>query len=289
MLPDDALKNDIKAFLSSPFPLWENQLTNQLVALRYEYLKSIQIDGRLAYATATALHQTKFETDKQFLAAYGSNTIYLEAPDKYHLAGFYEEHGLLPLNKRELVRQRAATKLKAALELLAEIPECVDCIASLVNCIQVIASEGPDYDTSYSHPDIPFTIFVSVCENDSPLSNIRVAEGILHEAMHLKLSLIQQQVTLIEPGSKETFYSPWRDTERPLMGVIHGVFVFRAIHGFMKQYLAQSKTDNSTFNHLSYRLSDIEADFRAIRNFSTCKTLNKVGVTFTSKLLEEIP
>ncbi|RFZ94134.1 hypothetical protein D0C36_00830 [Mucilaginibacter conchicola] len=288
MLPDDLLKKDIKAFLSSPFPLWENQLTNKLVALEYERLLSIQIDGRLAYATATALHQTKSDTDKQFLAAYASNMIYLEAPDKDHLAGFYEEHGLLPLNKRELVRQRAATKLKAALELLAEIPECVACIASLVNCIQVIASEGPDYDTSYSHPAIPFTIFLSVCEDDSPLSTIRVAEGILHEAMHLKLSLIQQQVILVEPGSKETFYSPWRDTERPLMGVIHGFFVFRAIQNFMKQYLAQSQTDNSTFNHLSYRLSDIEADFRALQNFSTCKTLSKAGIKFTTKLLEPI-
>lgn len=288
MLPDDALKNDINGFLSSPFPLWESQLTNKLVALEYGRLQSIHIDGRLAYGTATALHQTILDTGKQFLAAYSSNAIYLETSDKDHLAGFYQEHGLLPLNKQELIKQRAATKLKAALNLLAEIPECIACIASLVNCIQVIASEGPDYDTSYSHPAIPFTIFVSICEDDSPLSTIRVAEGILHEAMHLKLSLIQRKVILLEPGSKETFYSPWRDTERPLMGVIHGIFVFRAIQNFMKQYLAQSQTDNSTFNHLCYRLSDIEADFRALRNFSTCKTLSKAGITFTTKLLEPI-
>ncbi|WP_439697398.1 HEXXH motif-containing putative peptide modification protein [Mucilaginibacter sp. AW1-7] len=285
MLLTEQFKSDIDHFIRQPFPLWENELTAKLVNSAYLKLESAGIHDRPAYSTTKVLTGQDAEVGKQFLATYGRNAIYLEEPDEIGLAEFYEEHGLLPLSKRQLIKEKAATKLKAALLLLASVPECINCITSLVNCIQIIASEGPDYDTSYSHPNLPFTIFVSVCINNDNTSSLRVAEGILHEAMHLKLSLIQQHIVLIRSDLAETFYSPWRDEQRPLNGVLHGIFVFRAIQEFFKILNNNPSIDNRTRTQLSYRITDIYEEFKMLQNFDKCSSLTKDGANLSANLL----
>lgn len=285
MSPNHLLKKAINGFIKSPFPLWETSLTDQLVTAAYEELRTWNINDHFAYTTEAALLRKESKNDKQYLVSYDRKSVYLETPNTATLNGFYAEHGLVPLNLRELVENQAATKLKSALNILAEIPECIDCIASLVNCIQVVASEGPDYDTSYSHPDLPFTLFVSVCENDSMTSNIRVAEGILHEAMHLKLSLIQEHVRLIQRGNTETYYSPWRQEQRPLNGVLHGIFVFRAVYDFLQLLKGNYQLTNGIASHLSDRIADIAAEFGALRNFGHCNGLTKYGASLSANLL----
>jgi len=32
------------------------------------------------------------------------------------------------------------------------------------------------------------------------------------------------------PGGKELFYAPWRDDPRPLLGLLHGIYAFTAVH-----------------------------------------------------------
>jgi HEXXH motif-containing protein len=285
MPPTESIREEIDRFIRQPFPLWETDLTDKLVAAAYEDLQVLQISDRLTYHTATALLQKQSEGEKQFLVSYGQKPVYLEAANAMALYDFYHEHGLVPLTKRELVKEKAATKLKAALNLLATLPECIECIASLVNCIQMIASEGPDYDTSYSHPDIPFTVFISICQDSSILSSLRVAENILHEAMHLKLSLIQGHVQLIKPDCQDTFYSPWRDTHRPLVGVLHGLFVFRAILDFYS-FISLSCGNGQQLEFLQDRITMIKEELGTLAHFGSAKGLTKLGGNFATKLLQ---
>jgi hypothetical protein len=280
----EAIKAEIENFLSKPSPLWENKLTHLLVEAKHASFSNVHSSDRQSYTTAGALNFSDILPRKQFLASYNDHIIYLEKPDK-KLFSFYDEHGLEPLNDRTLIKSKAASKLKSSFQVLNLIPECAACIAELVNCIQVVASEGPEYDTSYTHPDLPFTIFVSVCDDDSLNARFRVAESILHEAMHLKLTLIQDYIELVQPNSTETFFSPWRNVQRPLMGVLHGLFVFRAIQDFFRLIKDDPCLDNKDYNFATYRIDDIATDFRALQHFSINQGLSKDGANLSANLL----
>jgi hypothetical protein len=281
----EAIKAEIENFISKPSPLWENKLTHLLVEAKYVSLSSEQHTGRQSYTTAGALNLGDILSAKQFFASYDNHIIYLEKPDK-KLFDFYNEHGLVPLNDRILIKSKAVSKLKSALQILNLIPECATCIAQLVNCIQVVASEGPEYDTSYTHPEVPFTIFVSVCEDDSLNAQLRLAESILHEAMHLKLTLIQSHIELVKPQSTETFFSPWRNVQRPLTGVLHGLFVFRAIQDFFRLIKDSPQLNNKEYNFVTYRIDDIASDFQALENFAKADTLTEYGKRIVFNLVK---
>lgn len=279
------LKSELKNFIDAPYPLWETSLTKQLVHSKYEGLAIKGIADRFAYNTVTVLNLQNSLPNKQFLVSHHGNAIYMEKPDKENLGGFYQEHGLLPLSERALISEKAASKIKAATDQLSLVPECVQCVSGLVNCIQVIKSEGPEYDASYSHPDIPFTIFISICQDSSILSSLRVAENILHEAMHLKLSLIQEHLQLIKPDTQDTFYSPWRDTHRPLIGVLHGLFVFRAILDFYR-FISLYSDNEQQLEFLQDRITTIKEELGELVNFGSEKELTVLGSNFATKLLQ---
>ena len=284
MLLIEPFDTEVSQFIQAPFPLWEIALNDKLVQSRYDNLGG-GIGNRLNYNTGSIWLEGKSDANKQFLAGYGKHSIYLEKPNFSALSDFYAEHGLVPLTERELVKNRIATKLKKALNVLGVVPDCLRCIVSLVNCIQLIWSEGPEYDSSYSHPDIPFTIFVSVCEDDSAISNIRVAESILHEAMHLKLSLVEKAMPLVEEGSIERFYSPWRNEYRPLRGVLHGLFVFRAILDFYHDSMPNALLPEMK-KFINDRLEEINSELSLLHDFPNTNGLTSIGKELALRLLE---
>jgi HEXXH motif-containing protein len=153
-----------------------------------------------------------------------------------------------------------------------------------VRTIQVLRTDDADIDLSYSHPNIPFSIFISVCDNESMISNLRVAESILHEAMHLKLTLIEDLIPLIKPDTNSLYYSPWRNEERPAKGVLHGLFVFRAIREFYKE-LQKIGIFIDSENYLENRLREIENEVEQLKDFATSPSLNELGTNLVISLL----
>ena len=281
----EQFEKHLQSFLNAPSPLWETDLTDKLVKAKYDDLLLDGIANRQSYSTAAALNIKDTSPKKHFLYSSNGTAIFLELPDFLNLSAFYEEHGLIPLTDETLVKVKAASKIKKALDVLGLIPDCIACIAGLVNCIQVVESDGRDYDTSYSHPDLPFTIFVSVCEDDALSAGFRVAESILHEAMHLKLTLIQQHIDLVKADSAETFFSPWRNVQRPLIGVLHGLFVFRSVSDFYQSVLDKFTLNSIDDNFLTYRIADIKNDFEALQYFSNNHDLTKDGASLSANLL----
>ncbi|MEJ7684092.1 MAG: hypothetical protein WKG06_40815 [Segetibacter sp.] len=103
------------------------------------------------------------------------------------MQSFYDEHGLELLTENEIEADGALWKLKKAISILRLIEPAYNCITDLIRSIQILRQPDVEIDLSYSHPQIPFSIFLSVCDDDSIVSSLRVAESILHEAMHLKV------------------------------------------------------------------------------------------------------
>jgi HEXXH motif-containing protein len=68
---------------------------------------------------------------------------------------------------------------------------------------------------------------------------IRLAEDLLHEAVHERLHRIERVHPLVAPESPRV-YSPWRREWRPLRGLVHGACTFGAGASFFSRALAAS-------------------------------------------------
>jgi HEXXH motif-containing protein len=178
----------------------------------------------------------------------------------------------------------AILKLRSAVSILQLIRPAYDCITNLVHSIHVLRQLDTEVDLSYSHPDIPFSIFVSVCEDDLTISNLRVAESILHEAMHLKLTLIENIVPLVKANTNKQYYSPWRGEERPIKGVLHGLFVFKVIQEFFKE-LCKRQIMSEAREYLLERGRQISSEIAQLKNFESSNGLTAMGANLATSLL----
>jgi hypothetical protein len=169
-----------------------------------------------------------------------------------------------------------------AIGQLVPAPGLTDAVDALVRSIHKLDSEGPGYDVSHSDPELPFSIFLSlpVGETDAAL---RVAEAILHETMHLQLSLMERLRPLVADPTPTT-HSPWQGKTRPLQGLIHGLFVFRAID----QWLAILQTADPAVDVHPYadrRRLEIADEIASIENFTASSALTLRGQRFARMLL----
>lgn len=276
------LKFRIKDFLEHPVPLWENDLTHSLIEKKfhdleiynqfvteYSLTKCILRDGS-AKETSWPL----FKDEEAMRIVLPSNQIDF----------FLEEHGLTLLPFEESNFPIITHKINAALGIFQSIPLVHSFISKIVKSIQILCSDNAETDISYSHPDIPFSIFFSLCEDKSDIADIRVAESILHEAMHLKLTLIEHIIPLVKPYSKEVYFSPWRSENRPIRGVLHGLFVFRAIYDFY--ILLQKKNPSGAVQQfLKKRIWQINKDMGVLLNFVESPGLTPDGTVLVASLL----
>lgn len=63
-----------------------------------------------------------------------------------------------------------------------------------------------------------------------------LADHMIHEHYHNRLFALEGQEALLEPsdGPSERFYSPWRDEQRSLRGLLHGAYVFVPVHDYWR-------------------------------------------------------
>jgi HEXXH motif-containing protein len=279
-----AIQKIMQNYLEQPLPLWENEITQLLVDYKWAALvKQSQITPN-TYSIAGCVQKDNSIIEANLSLPVTEGNIKIELPSA-DLNGFYEKHGIEPVEITSIESDDEITKINSALSVLKQIEPVHDFILKIVQSVQLIKAEYPDTDVSYSHPEIPFSIFFSVCEEVSTISDLRVAESILHEAMHLKLTLIETHVDLIEPNSKEIYYSPWRDENRPLRGVLHGLFVFRAILDFYTILLKKPFTKEIN-QYLLGRISEIKGEINLIKAFSQSNGLTTSGQKLSFKLLQ---
>ncbi len=277
-------EKSIYGFITDPFPLWECIATKLLVDRKWQQLKAEGLSEQ-TYHTTWFLREDgnsserNVSSQQSFIATLD---VVLELPSP-KLSPFYQSHGLEPLSQSEIEESASIEKLRVAFEMLRNVPEAYDCIGLLVKCIQVLKQPDPEIDISYSHPDIPFTIFVTVCQDAGPTESLRVAESILHEAMHLKLSLIEEILPLIKPNAAGRYFSPWRDEPRPAKGVLHGLFVFRAVLEYLEELGRRS--DANLNSHSQFRIFDIKEELNKLESFLFCPDLTSRGTLLTKNLL----
>ena len=275
-----------ETYLNRPFPIWDESITQALVDDRWHILAQSSQWTPRNYTTAgyflndlsVSPVKTKISSDSR------DQNIYIEAPCLNYLDDFYLKSGLYPYRDGQINTPQIVTCFQQALQLLEYVVSSSRCIHALVRSIIVLVPDNPDTDISYSHPAIPFSIFISCSAQPSDYQEIRMLEAILHEAMHLQLSLIERYIPLIEStGETKLYYSPWRNEARPARGVLHGLFVFRAIYEFFSILIVHPQSVSVKF-YVNKRLENIAHEIGSLTGFSASPALTATGVLFAEQL-----
>jgi HEXXH motif-containing protein len=278
------ITEQINEFLRPPFAGCDPDLAVALAELELQRFISITNLTESQYSIINCLRPTVSGMAKCW--ALGEGLPQLELPNFNQLINFYAEHGLEPLSEDELLSSQASKKLHHAWILLASVPAVQGSVQSLVKTIQVLRSPDPEIDVSYSHPDIPFSVFVSVGEDCSLVATLRVAESLLHEAMHLKLTLLEKEIPLLQADSQGFYYSPWRDEYRPARGVLHGLFVFTVVHAFYSVLRKQAGLSAEASLFICHRMEDIKGEIDQVKGFEHALDLTAAGKALVSTLIE---
>lgn len=160
-------------------------------------------------------------------------------------------------------------------------------VSDLVWVIHLLEVDDEDYDVSYSSPHIPFSIFVSAPKRVTTSGVLRVAESIVHETMHLQLSLLEQVIPLVDSKrSQECFFSPWKGEFRDARGILHGLYVFGVLREFWNN-VAGKDEDLNTVEFAKSRISEISQQIQQISKFSASPALTAEGRDVVKAIVEQ--
>ena len=277
------IENHIENYLNSAIPLWNTELAKLLVENKLKELSLTNTaKNPYKYSIVSCINNGVHHKEVSIPLYENDDGIKLVLPSAIPDL-FYEAHGL-ELAAIDKSSDTEIAKVKSALAVFKQVPEVYTFINTIVKSIQILQAEDSETDISYSHPDITFSIFFSLCEEDSVLSNLRVAESILHEVMHLYLTLIENKVPLIKQDANNVYFSPWRDEPRLAKGVLHGLFVFRAILELYK-ILKKLEPFANVNEYIECRIIQIEDDLNALKEFAAAIDLTTYGAILTIHLL----
>jgi hypothetical protein len=287
----DKIQDVILSVIKNPIStVWFPTLTEQLVSYGWKSLREEYGLQEEHYSTEAALHSHTGNLTTATVCLYPmckNDTESLRSINIYpipeEIASIYSDSGAKPYSSDSLKNSTVLECLQESLGVLAAISTVYGTISRLVVCLHILQPEGDDFDISYSLPDIPFSIFVSVPSKRMDNDVFRVAEAILHEAMHLQLTLIEQFVPMII-DTNEKYFSPWKNEHRHPRGVLHAIYVFCAIKQFFELLIKQDMSAPSA-QYLRKRCNVISNQLAEVNDFMNCQYLTEAGQTLTNKLL----
>lgn len=285
MSADAELVRDI---LASPGERWFAGLAAPLARSRWETLASAGLN-RGSYGTVRFLAGDAFAPREDlatlaFPEAFATaaslpiEALRGKALDRYATLGL-DFHG-----DGEMDLVAVGERLREALNRIARVPAAAAAVGAVLAALHVVRPEAPDYDVGYSDPDLPFSIFVGIEGPARPNGDLRLAEGILHECMHLQLSLIESVVPLVA-GRGEHLHSPWQGRPRPIQSILHGLYVFRVVQDFHRALLGSGRLSVGERAHLERRVRTIEDEAMEVGDLSSSRDLTPAGRQLAALLL----
>lgn len=191
------------------------------------------------------------------------------------LARVWQSHGLQFATKRDMENMKFQEVLAKSLDLIRLVLPLYGTVAGVCRSVHVMLGSGEGYDVSYSDPSLPFSIFVSCPVEGEPDRGERLAENILHESLHLQLSLIERAQPLVADGAAERrVFSPWRQEKRGIGGLLHAIYVFGNLGHFWAQ-VARRLPSSAAFAQA--RLESINIEMRIAADLLEPRDLTSMG------------
>lgn len=279
------IHNSILSTIESPSSsMWFPTLTKQLVSDGWKTIYQKYGIQESNYSTETMLHGRIGDLITA-TACLSPTTKPLQSISVYpmpeEIVDMYSYSGSKPYSFEIPQNSTVLQCLQESLDILAAIPTVYETVSHLVACLHILQPKDDDFDISYSLPNIPFSIFVSVPSKRMKNDVLRVAEAILHEAMHLQLTLIEQCVPMIIETDK-SYFSPWKNEQRHPRVVLHATYVFCVIKQFFELLIKQN-ISTSSIQFLNERCNVISNQLTEINDFINCPYLTEAGQAFTNK------
>jgi hypothetical protein len=284
---DDLLKR-IVTVIDDTAPFWFDGLASFLARSRWHTLDASFALNSENYGTARHLASNSSARRNELCRLWlskecgNSRPIIIEALDS-EAALRYVKLGLNFYASDALDQGFIKERFDKALKHIAAVPGIARAIRDILAVVHIIEPPGPEYDVSYSDPAVPFSIFVSLCADKQEHEDLRLAEAIIHECMHLQLTLLEEVSPLVN-GSSDRYHSPWQGKSRPSQGILHGLYVFRVIDDFAAALLDQ---DNLETADLSQRRAAIDNEIADIVGCEHSRDLTPLGRRFAHRLLKQ--
>lgn len=196
----------------------------------------------------------------------------------------YYEAGINFYTPDEIKETNVLSCLEDAISILNRVPTLMPTVVTLVQALHLIKPEDDDYDVSFSEPHIPFSVFVSISKRRVTTDALRVAEALVHEAMHLQLTLVELIVPLVN-STKGSYFSPWRGEYRTAQGVLHALYVFRVIDQFLEQLTVNKSLTGDITEYIQGRRNEISEQICKIRSFQYFSELTSAGACLVKRLI----
>ena len=174
--------------------------------------------------------------------------------------------------------ESTAQLARSAARLIAQAPSLEATAFSAVQNIHLLTAD-PGYDISHSEPRWRTSIFVSRPDRINHVGELRFAECIIHEAMHLHLTNNEESTPLVQAFDR-LMTSPWRTEPRPLQGVLHGLFVFTCLTVFFRTLSKSLVMDASGRSHTAQRLAEIGSEIAGLNITALAAGLTPRGAAF---------
>lgn len=281
---DDLLKKRIRDCIQDlSQPLWFPNLTKQLSEAGWKSLKT-EFGLEPSNYSTTRILANQIDASISTLP-YKSLPFSIELLPK-SLEDKYSDSQFRFYNDKELSTLPILDCLAEAIDLIKQVPTLWGSIFELVNSLHLLKPNDDAFDVSFSEPRLTFSIFVSVPKSRLKTDYLRVAEEIVHEAMHLQLSLLENLVPLTLKNEVKV-YSPWKNEHRNSTGILHGLYVFRVIDSFYADLNSQEIQSSADFAFTRKRRIEILDQFKKIRGFAKSSELTDCGSQFVNRMLRQ--
>lgn len=149
----------------------------------------------------------------------------------------------------DMQRDQFQGEIARAVEFLHElVPQAIEEMSITAPYLSPIVSKSNNVGIpSFSSLMFPGVIFIGMLRPDGQMTDWRhLAELIFHEHLHNRLYLLDTLCPLAEINVPydETFYSPWKEVDRPLDGILHSLYVFSHL-AWLWKHAFQTATNES--------------------------------------------
>jgi hypothetical protein len=162
-------------------------------------------------------------------AAWAVRSLQEQMKIDVHIIAFTNEADSRPTSAEE---DGFVQDLERACGLIKEAwPEQWEDIARVVRYVIPFRGRARDSFT-------PERALGSIYASYRPDDAVWLADMLVHEARHNRLNLLQRRVRLYDNDDALRYWSPWRQTDRHLKGILHGVYSFTGVghlHGRLLQ------------------------------------------------------
>jgi HEXXH motif-containing protein len=164
--------------------------------------------------------------------------------------------------------------LGRASRLLRGVPSLDTVLRRVTKGVVRLRSDDDAVDIGHSEPRWPGIVFVSF-PPPSEVGDVRLIEGLIHEAMHINLSNngIDSLVTEQEP----LVYSPWRAALRPASGVLHAAYVFTCVLRFFELLDQTRSLTPAQSKHVTRRQTEILREFDLLPRNELAVAVGELG------------